>query len=248
VTTPDAAGLATLVRRLAEAKHVLGHRLATAALSAPALEAAVAGMAIAQEELGHARLLYACELRLRGGGDPAGPRGDDTALAHEVRAAPPDLALVDPLDDWLPALAALATLDTGVTLWLTALAGGAEPWLASRAARMVDDETAHAAFTAAWLDVVAGAPALATRLAPQLAAARDRHATWMAGAGRDVPLDRLALEGVAGCAALSGVALPARYRAAVDALLPPALKHALKPLAAGPPAAAPEETHARALP
>jgi ring-1,2-phenylacetyl-CoA epoxidase subunit PaaC len=165
--------LADLLRRLAEAKHVLGHRLALAGLSAPAVEASVATVAMAQEELGHARLLYACEARLRNGDSEAEP-------APDVQTAPPDPALVPPLESWLDVLAALATLDEGLRLWLDALARGGEPWLAGRAARMLDDEVAHRAYVDGWLAAARTAPGLRRALAASLAAARTRYATWMA--------------------------------------------------------------------
>lgn len=177
--TDTRAALADLLRRLAEAKHILGHRLALAGLSAPALEATVATAAMAQEELGHARLLYASEARLR---DAAGDR--DPGLALEIQTAPPDPSLVPPFGDWLDVLATLATLDAALARWLEALAEQGEPWLASRARRMLDEEAAHRAYAEGWLEVVRGAPALGPRLDAAFAAARERCAAWMAGVRR----------------------------------------------------------------
>jgi 1,2-phenylacetyl-CoA epoxidase catalytic subunit len=200
-TPPSREALADRIRRLAEAKHVLGHRLALAGLSAPAVEATVATIAIAQEELGHARLLYASEARLR---DAATDR--DPGLSLEVDAVPPDLDLVPALADWVDVLATLATLDTALSLALDALAATAEPWLATRVARMVEEEAAHRAYVESWLAVVASAPAVVPALAAAVAAARARYGAW--------------------AAAVDPQEMTGRLDRAIDALLPPALPSA----------------------
>jgi ring-1,2-phenylacetyl-CoA epoxidase subunit PaaC len=199
--TEARAALADLLRRLAEAKHVLGHRLALAGLSAPALEATVATVAMAQEELGHARLLYASEARLR---DAAGDR--DPGLALEIQTAPPDPALVPPLGDWLDVLAVLATLDAALALWLEALAAHGEAWVASRARRMLDEEAAHRAYADGWLEVVCAAPALRSGLDAALGAARERCAAWMAETRRAAaPLEAAGLLVAPGARSLAAI-------------------------------------------
>lgn len=168
------SALADVLGALAAAKHGLGYRLAFAGLSAPAIEAAVATVAVAQEELGHARLLYASELRLREG------RGDDEGtIGAEIPTAPPVPALVPEPRDWPEVLATLATLDTALSLWLEALGEHAEAWLRPRAQRMLDEETFHRDYLRGWLDVVAREPALHRRVRDSVTTALARYGPWL---------------------------------------------------------------------
>jgi ring-1,2-phenylacetyl-CoA epoxidase subunit PaaC len=162
---------ASVLGRLGAAKHGLGHRLAFAGLSSPAVEAAVATVAVAQEELGHARLLYASEARLRGVG------GEDDV--PDVPTAPPDPGLVPVLDGWPDVLATLATLDTAVLLWLQALAGGRHAWLRTRAERMLAEEAFHRDYVRGWLAVTREHPRLRARVEEALDARRRRYGEWL---------------------------------------------------------------------
>jgi ring-1,2-phenylacetyl-CoA epoxidase subunit PaaC len=183
------SALVDVLGALAAAKHGLGYRLAFAALSAPTIEAAVATVALAQEELGHARLLYASELRVREG------RSDDEGVVGAATpTAPPVPDLVPPPVDWPEVLATLATLDVGLSLWLETLAEHAEPWLRSRAQRMLDEESFHREYLRGWLDVVAREPALHRRVRAAVTSALARYGPW---------LDELASRGSA-----TGVVMP----------------------------------------
>jgi len=162
---------ASVLGRLAGAKHALGYRLAFAGLCAPAVEAAVATVAVAQEELGHARLLYASEARLRGGA------GDEEGL--DVPTAPPDPALVPELDGWPDVLATLVTLDTAVLLWLQALANGRHAWLRTRAERMLGEEWFHREYVRGWLVVTRRHPRLRARVDAMIDLRRRRYGDWL---------------------------------------------------------------------
>jgi ring-1,2-phenylacetyl-CoA epoxidase subunit PaaC len=168
------SALAEVLGALAAAKHALGYRLAFAGLSAPAIEAAVATVAIAQEELGHARLLYASELRMRGRGGE-----DEGAVGASIQTAPPAPDLVPAPRGWAEVLATLATLDTALTLWLQTLAEHGEPWLRPRAQRMLDEETFHRDYLVSWLEVVGAEPALRKSVEVGVSAALARYRPWM---------------------------------------------------------------------
>jgi ring-1,2-phenylacetyl-CoA epoxidase subunit PaaC len=197
------SALADVLGGLAAAKHGLGYRLAFAGLSAPAIEAAVATVAVAQEELGHARLLYASELRLREGGGE-----DEGAVGAAIQTAPPAPELVPAPTSWVEVLTTLATLDTALSLWLEALAERGEPWLQPRARRMLDEEAFHREYLCGWLAVVAGEPALRERIATSVEAALARYGPW--------------LDALAARAALAGFTAPpsgARLASAVTELV-----------------------------
>ena len=165
------AASASVLGRLAGAKHALGYRLAFAGLCAPSLEAAVATVAVAQEELGHARLLYASEARLRSTG------ADEDML--DAPTAPPDPALVPELDGWPDVLATLVTLDTAVLLWLQALAGGRHAWLRTRAERMLAEEAFHRDYVRGWLAVTRQHSRLRAQVDGAIDARRRRYRDWL---------------------------------------------------------------------
>jgi ring-1,2-phenylacetyl-CoA epoxidase subunit PaaA/ring-1,2-phenylacetyl-CoA epoxidase subunit PaaC len=165
--------MACLLGRLAQAKHGLGHRLAFAGPAAPALEAAVATVAMAQEELGHARLLYASEAQERGGS--ATPEG---GFGAGIQTTPPDPDLVPPFTDWAEAIAAMATFDSGLRLWLEALTADGETWLRQRAARMLAEERFHAEYVRHWVQLLRAGAAAGPRLSAALAAAGARARRW----------------------------------------------------------------------
>ncbi len=123
------AATAELVLTLAESKQRLGMHLSGWAVGAPALESAVAAAALAQEELGHARVLYALLEELP---RPAQPRVVGFLQFPWVR--------------WTQAVAGLVLMDTALTSLLLHLADSAYPALARRADRMLQEEVFHLEF------------------------------------------------------------------------------------------------------
>ncbi len=120
---------AELVLALAESKHCLGMHLSGWAVGAPALESAVAAAALAQEELGHARVLYALLEELP---HPAQPRVVGFLQFPWVR--------------WTQAVAGLVLMDTALTTLLVHLTDSASTGLARRAERMLQEEVFHLEF------------------------------------------------------------------------------------------------------
>lgn len=140
---PAGAALARLVVSVADSKFFLGRRVAEWSVGAPELESAVACAAVAQEELGHARVLYPllADLPLD---PPVGPleREEDRTVWFCPQF------LTRPWASWPEAVVGLALVDTALTVVLSSATASAHEELARRACRIVDEERFHAVF--AW--------------------------------------------------------------------------------------------------
>jgi ring-1,2-phenylacetyl-CoA epoxidase subunit PaaC len=139
-----------LILVLADSKRVLGMRYGHWMLGAPELEAGIACASMAQDEWGHARLLYAL---LKDFDD------DVDSLEHGREAT--EYRSIEALDaeppSWPGLVAVNALVDLALTLQLEALAGSAYLPLRQRVQKLIEEETFHAAHGAAWLRRLAGA-------------------------------------------------------------------------------------------
>jgi ring-1,2-phenylacetyl-CoA epoxidase subunit PaaC len=138
-----------LVLALADSKRVLGMRYGQWILGAPELEAGIACASMAQDEWGHARLLYAL---LRDFGE------DVDAIEHGRSAG--EYFSIDALDgepeSWPELVAVNALVDTALSVQLGALAGSAFLPLRQRVQKILDEEAFHAAHGIAWFQRIAG--------------------------------------------------------------------------------------------
>ena len=161
---PARAGLRDLVLVLADSKRLLGFRYGGWILGAPEVETGIACASMAQDEWGHARLLYALLKDF----------GDDVERLEHGRE-PGEYAAMEVLyrepDDWAGVVALNAFADTALTVQLEALRECCYAPLRQRTAKILAEEAYHAAHGVAWARRYARAhPAAATALA---AAARD---------------------------------------------------------------------------
>jgi ring-1,2-phenylacetyl-CoA epoxidase subunit PaaC len=139
-----------LVLVLADCKRLLGMRYGQWLLGAPELEAGIACASMAQDEWGHARLLYAL---LRDFGE------DVERLEHGRE--PSEYASSAVLDEeprsWPELVALNALFDTALTVQLEALTDAAYVPLRQRVQKLIEEETFHAAHGEAWFRRLAGA-------------------------------------------------------------------------------------------
>lgn len=185
---PVQADLADWLVALADSKQVLGLRYAEWCTGAPELEADVAISAMAQYELGHARLLLGALADLP---DPRGPERDTDPSAWCSMAA-----LDAPAANWTELVALNALVDTLLTVNMqAATAGGLRP-LAQRLRKAVSEESYHGMHAHAWFARLLEGP---ETIAAELRAAVDRLwpecLAWF-GPREDNAIDRLAAAGV----------------------------------------------------
>jgi ring-1,2-phenylacetyl-CoA epoxidase subunit PaaC len=197
----------SLILSLADSKRLLGMRYAEWILGAPELEAGIACASMAQDEWGHARLLYSLLREF-----------DDDLERLEHGRPPEEYASMEVLDDapadW-PGLVVLnAFVDAALTVQLEALRRSAHQPLRQRVEKMLDEERFHGAHGVAWLRRLAGADATRAAAAPAARAAAAAALRWFGPAGG--ALDELVERGMADAGADE---LRARYLAQVQPLL-----------------------------
>lgn len=140
---PEAdTALARLVASLADNKYFLGRRYAEWCTAAPALEAAVAAAAMAQDEIGHARSLYPLLRDVAGSGAQTEP---------ETRTKFVNVAFLDkPFSSWTDFVAANFLFDTALSILLEAAEQSSLAGLAQRAKRIGQEEKIHRLHGEGW--------------------------------------------------------------------------------------------------
>jgi ring-1,2-phenylacetyl-CoA epoxidase subunit PaaC len=156
------AAFRRLLLALADSKRVLGIRYSDWLLGAPSIEAGIAASSMAQDEWGHARLLYATLKDF--GADPM-------SLEHDRDAA--EYASLDPLDepfgDWADVTVGIVAIDGALAVALEGiLEGGYDP-VEGRIGKMLGEEEFHRSLGEAWFRRLAGGtPVARERLAEAL--------------------------------------------------------------------------------
>ena len=135
------AAIVNLIVVLADNKYYLGRRLSEWVVGAPSLEGAVAAAALAQEELGHARVLYPIleELPFPGRPSPL-ERGNGRHRRYAVSF------VVEPWSSWVHAVAGLALIDPAINTMFEHLTDSTYVALARRAARILQEERFHSEY------------------------------------------------------------------------------------------------------
>ncbi len=190
--------LADWLLALADNKRLLGLRYAEWCTGAPELEADVALSAMAQYELGHARLLHGVLSSMA-----EDPRDEARELDPAAWRSLP--ALDRPAAGWPEVVALNAVLDTLLTVNMRAAAEGNVGALAQRLRKAVSEERYHSLHARAWLRRLGTAPeAIVKRTSDAVAALWTQCLAWFGPPAEDNALDRLAAAGVlaAGASAL----------------------------------------------
>ncbi len=132
-----------LILVLADSKRLLGYRYAEWMLGAPELETGIACSSMAQDEWGHARLLYAL---LKGFGD------DVDALEHgrEPESYRSMSVLDEPTQSWTDVVALMTVADGALSVQFESLQRSSYEPLRQRVEKLLDEEKFHAAHGAAW--------------------------------------------------------------------------------------------------
>ncbi|MDE2655507.1 MAG: phenylacetate-CoA oxygenase subunit PaaI [Gemmatimonadota bacterium] len=142
--------LARHILSLADTKRLLGIRYSDWLLGSPSIETGIAASSMAQDEWGHARLLYSMLKRL--GFDPVAVEQDRPA--ERYYSAP---ALDDPFPDWAAFVAATIVVDGALAVAMESFSHGNFALARSRVPKMLAEEEYHRQFGAAWFARLADA-------------------------------------------------------------------------------------------
>lgn len=174
------AALINLIVVLADNKYFLGRRISEWEVGAPGLEEAVAASALAQEELGHARVLYPLldELPFPERPVPLEREGD-----RKRRYA---VSFLDRTwGGWVEAVAAILLVDTALTTMLEHLTASAWEPLARRAARILQEEVFHLEFAEGRVRELAALPQLKDDLEKYLRGFLPEMLLWFGPEGEE---------------------------------------------------------------
>lgn len=143
------AALRRLILTLGDSKRLMGIRWSDWLLGAPSIETGIAASSMAQDEWGHARLLYAMLKDL----------GEDPRPVEYERAADA-YASVDALDapfpDWAAVVAGMVVVDVALDVALNACSGGCFEPATTRMPKMCSEEEFHRSLAFAWYRRLAG--------------------------------------------------------------------------------------------
>ncbi|MDH3223025.1 MAG: phenylacetate-CoA oxygenase subunit PaaI [Gemmatimonadota bacterium] len=184
----DPAPFARHLLSLADTKRILGIRYSDWLLGAPSIETGIAASAMAQDEWGHARLLYSMLKDF--GFDPFEIEHERPAARYY--SAP---ALDQPLEDWAGVVAAVAVVDRALEVALESLSQGSFELARSRVPKMLAEEEFHRSFGDAWFRRLSEAGGEARkRLESHVGAMLPSTLAWLAP--DDGPYAELASEGL----------------------------------------------------
>ena len=138
-----ASALGRLILTLADSKRLMGIRYSDWLLGAPLIEAGIAASSMAQDEWGHARLLYAMLKNL--GIDPVVVEHDRPGAEYASIGS-----LDEPMPDWAALVAAMVLVDGALTIVLRSFAEGSYEPARNRVPKMLAEEEFHASLGAAW--------------------------------------------------------------------------------------------------
>ena len=147
---PAPGPLSRHILSLADTKRLLGIRYSDWILGSPSIETGIAASSMAQDEWGHARLLYAMLKKL--GFDPF--EVEHTRSADRYCSAP---ALDRPFADWADFTAAVVVVDGALAVALDSFAAGNFALARTRVPKMLAEEEYHRQFGSAWFSRLAAA-------------------------------------------------------------------------------------------
>ena len=151
------SSLRRLILTLADSKRMMGIRYSDWLLGAPSIEAGIAISSMAQDEWGHARLLYAMLKDV--GLEPL-------KIEHERSAE--EYTSVGALDgvfeDWAGIVAAMTVVDEAISVALLGFSRGSYEAARTRVPKMLAEEEFHASLAKAWYRRIAGSSSEARSL------------------------------------------------------------------------------------
>lgn len=163
--------LAALLLSLADNKRLLGMRYSEWLLGAPTLEAGIACSAMAQDEWGHSRILYAM---LKDFGEDPGHLEHEREAAEYLNCE----LLDDPPDRWTGLVALNALLDTALSVQVESLKDSRFEPLHYKVRKVLEEERFHFEHGRGWLARMGQTPAGRTALEEALSPAWQSCLRW----------------------------------------------------------------------
>lgn len=129
------------IETIADNKYILGDLLVEIGVSGPDLEATLSTIAMAQGELGHARLLYNWAFDLKG------------IKKREIeRQTGKAFASVASVDNWIDLIGALYVVNVGLELVLKAMLDGRHADVANRINKLLKEQKEHIMYSRGWVE------------------------------------------------------------------------------------------------
>jgi ring-1,2-phenylacetyl-CoA epoxidase subunit PaaC len=132
-----------LLETIADNKYVLGDRLVEIGVSGPNLEATLAAIAMAQGELGHARLLYNWCFDLRN------MKGKKAEIHGQTGKA---FRGVVNVHNWISLIAVLYTVNTAINIVLQSALESCHSKVASRIQKLIREQQDHIIYAKNWAE------------------------------------------------------------------------------------------------
>jgi ring-1,2-phenylacetyl-CoA epoxidase subunit PaaC len=133
--------LIDLIETFADNKFILGDRLIEVGISGPDLESTLSSVAIAQGELGHARLLYNWVFDLNG---VTGKKPDITTETGK------SFTEVRNIDSWVKLIASLFTVNIVMDLTMTSMMNTENPEVTAQLNKLFREQKEHCIFSEGW--------------------------------------------------------------------------------------------------
>ncbi|GAA4714525.1 Phenylacetic acid catabolic protein [Brevibacillus fulvus] len=163
--------LIALLEQIADNKLLLGDRLVEIGVSGPDLEATLGAIAMAQGELGHARLLYHWSFDLRG---HTGKKPDVTEQTGKA------FSTVLHISNWIELIANLYVASASADLVIKALLDSRRPEIVNRLQKLWREQQEHLLYSRGWLEqLLQDAGAIPTHTRQALADASQCGSEWL---------------------------------------------------------------------
>jgi ring-1,2-phenylacetyl-CoA epoxidase subunit PaaC len=132
-----------LLEQIADNKYVLGDRLVEVGISGPDLEATLGAIAMAQGELGHARLLYNWSQDLKGSAEKRQEISEQTGKAFPA---------VVGVSNWIELIAAVYAVNVSSELVMKSLMDSGRADVVSRIHKLLKEQKDHILYARSWVE------------------------------------------------------------------------------------------------
>lgn len=141
MTEQNYSSLINLAETIADNKYILGDRLVEIGVSGPTLEATLSAIAMAQQELGHSRLIY------RWANDLKGANGSRVEIKDQTGKA---FARNVEISNWIELIAGLYAVNVAVDLVMRAIIEGRNTEINHPFSKMLKEQNDHLVYSKVW--------------------------------------------------------------------------------------------------